>query len=76
MLVDLDDELVRTGRRLLIAREVGQVRHILRQADGPQLAECVYLGVSDAVQAAQVDTIHGHVARVSWRPRRVPGRAA
>ena len=52
MLADLDDELVRTGRRLLIAREVGQVRDVLRHAGAEGLAQRIHPTVHDAVQAS------------------------
>jgi len=53
MLTDLDDELTRTGRRLLIAREVGQVRDVLRHAGAEGLARRIHPTVDDAVQASR-----------------------
>lgn len=52
MLADLDDELTRTGRRLLVAREVGQIRDVLRHVDAEHLADHVYPTVDAAVDAA------------------------
>jgi high affinity sulfate transporter 1 len=52
MLGELDDELTRAGRRLLIAREVGQVRDVLRHAGAERLAARIHPSVDDAVCAA------------------------
>lgn len=52
MLVELDDELTRTGRRLLLARQVGQVRDVLVHAGAEQLADRFHPTVADAVAAA------------------------
>lgn len=52
MLVDLHDELARVGLRLLIAREVGQIRDVLRHAGAERLTDHVHPSVDDAVQAA------------------------
>ena len=53
MLAALQEELRERGVRLLIARDVGQVRDVLASAtDDPALAH-VYPSVQSAVQAAQ-----------------------
>jgi high affinity sulfate transporter 1 len=51
MLVQLDDELARRGVRLVMARDIGQVRDVLRRTeeDGPLLA--AYPTVQQAVDA-------------------------
>jgi SulP family sulfate permease len=51
MLVQLDDELARRGVRLIMARDIGQVRDVLRRTeeDGPLLA--AYPTVQQAVDA-------------------------
>jgi MFS superfamily sulfate permease-like transporter len=54
MLVNLDDELTRSHRRLLIAREVGQIRDVLRHAGAEQLVERVASTVDDAVTTARL----------------------
>ena len=52
MLAALEQELREQGVRLLIARDVGQVRDVLRSAtDDPALAH-VYPSVQAAVEAA------------------------
>jgi hypothetical protein len=51
MLLDLDDELTRTGHRLLLAREVGQVRDVLRHSGAEQLAARFHPTVDDAVRS-------------------------
>jgi sulfate permease, SulP family len=53
MLAELTDELDNRGVRLLIARDIGQVRDVLRHvADNPALAD-VYPSTQAAVDAAQ-----------------------
>jgi len=55
MLAALEEQLRRQGVRLLIARDVGQVRDVLRSAtDDPALTH-VYPSVQAAVEAAQRD---------------------
>ena len=55
MLADLEEDLGRRGVRLLLARDVGQVRDVLRQADvGDELVR-VYPTVQEAVEAASRD---------------------
>jgi SulP family sulfate permease len=51
MLVQLDDELARRGVRLVVARDIGQVRDVLRRTgeDGPLLS--AYPTVQQAVDA-------------------------
>jgi SulP family sulfate permease len=53
MLVQLDDELRRRGVRLVVARDIGQVRDVLRrtEADGPLLT--AYPTVRQAVEALE-----------------------
>jgi len=52
MLMELDEELARAGVRLLIAREVGQIRDVLRHAGAERLTEHVHPSVDRAVQTA------------------------
>jgi SulP family sulfate permease len=53
MLATLDDDLRRRGVRLLLARDIGQVRDVLRHAiDDPALTR-VYPSVQAAVEEAQ-----------------------
>jgi MFS superfamily sulfate permease-like transporter len=42
MLADLRRDLTRDGVRLLLARDVGQVRDVLRRAETPDLVEHVH----------------------------------
>lgn len=55
MLVELHEELERTGRRLLLARQVGQVRDVLRHAGAEALADQFHASVDDAVTTALAD---------------------
>ena len=55
MLAELADDLGRRGVRLVIARKVGQVRDVLRRADGPDNLED-YPTVAEAVAALQAKT--------------------
>ena len=55
MLAELSEELGRRGVRLLIAREVGQVRDVVRRAGGDPSAQHVYPTIEAAVAAAQAD---------------------
>jgi hypothetical protein len=50
MLVQLREELDAAGVRLFVARDVGQVRDVLRSAGGEQR---VYRTVTEAVDAAR-----------------------
>ncbi len=55
MLIDLRDELAARGIRLLIARDIGQVRDLLATAGGATLVEHFHASVDDAVNAATGD---------------------
>ena len=55
MLIDLRDELAARDVRLLIARDIGQVRDLLETAGATPLAEHLYASVDDAVAAATGD---------------------
>jgi SulP family sulfate permease len=52
MLVELADDLERDGVRFYIAREIGQVRDVLRSADDAKHLARVFPTVDAAVQAA------------------------
>jgi SulP family sulfate permease len=52
MLADLAGDLERRGVVLLLARDVGQVRDVLRRSEGEWLREHVYPSVEEAVDAA------------------------
>jgi sulfate permease, SulP family len=52
MLGDLANNLRRRGIRLLVARDVGQVRDVLRRVEVPEIAVGVHPTVDDAVEAA------------------------
>jgi SulP family sulfate permease len=52
MLDELADELKRDGMSLLLARDVGQVRDVLRTAGGDMSQEHVYPTVHAAVEAS------------------------
>ena len=51
MLVQLNEDLQRSGVRLVIARDVGQVRDVLRRAEGGAALPPAYPTVQDAVEA-------------------------
>ena len=51
MLVQLDDELERRGVRLVVARDIGQVRDVLRRTEGERLPLSAYPTVREAVEA-------------------------
>ena len=52
MLAELADNLRRRGTRLLVARDVGQVRDVLRRVEVPEIVVGVYPTVDAAVEAA------------------------
>ena len=52
MLADLADNLRGRGTRLLVARDVGQVRDVLRRVEVPEIVVGVYPTVDAAVEAA------------------------
>ena len=52
MLVELSEDLERDGVRLYVAREIGQVRDVLRSADDAKHLARVFPTVAEAVQAA------------------------
>ena len=52
MLVELSDDLQRRGVRLLMARDVGQVREVLRAVEGDEALRRFYRTIDDAVAAA------------------------
>ncbi|MGD9889941.1 MAG: SulP family inorganic anion transporter [Dehalococcoidia bacterium] len=52
MLVELADDLERDGIGLYVAREIGQVRDVLRSADDARHLTHIFPTVEDAVQAA------------------------
>jgi high affinity sulfate transporter 1 len=56
MLADLAQNLHRRGTRLLVARDVGQVRDVLRRTEVPGIAVGVHRTVDAAVHAALHDT--------------------
>jgi sulfate permease, SulP family len=51
MLVQLNEDLQRSGVRLVITRDVGQVRDVLRRAEGGAALPPAYPTVQDAVEA-------------------------
>ncbi|HEY6780342.1 MAG TPA: SulP family inorganic anion transporter, partial [Thermoleophilaceae bacterium] len=51
MLVELAEDLARDGKRLLLARDIGDVRDVLRRADPDSPLETVYPTVDAAVEA-------------------------
>ena len=51
MLIQLNQDLQRSGVRLVIARDVGQVRDVLRRAEGGATLPRAYPTVQDAVEA-------------------------
>ena len=53
MLADLAHDLRRRGTRLLVARDVGQVRDVLRRVEVPEIAVGVHPTVDAAVEAAR-----------------------
>jgi hypothetical protein len=53
MLLDLTEDLRRDGVRLLIARDVGQVRDVLAKLGSDQAGLEVHSSVRDAVEVAQ-----------------------
>jgi anti-anti-sigma factor len=55
MLVELSEDLERDGVRLYVAREIGQVRDVLRSADDAKHLARVFPTVDEAVQAALVE---------------------
>ena len=52
MLADLAENLRSRGTRLLVARDVGQVRDVLRRVEVPEIVAGVYPTVDAAVEAA------------------------
>ena len=58
MLADLAHNLCSTGTRLLVARDVGQVRDVLRRVDVPEIV----VGVYPTVDAGRTPT-----ATTRWR---------
>ena len=52
MLDELREDLVREHVRLLLARDVGQVRDVVRRAGGDPELTHVYPSVREAVEAA------------------------
>ena len=52
MLADLAHNLRSRGTRLLVARDVGQVRDVLRRVEVPEIVVGVYPTVDAAVEAA------------------------
>lgn len=71
MLDQLSAELDRAGVALLLARDIGQVRDLLRQAHTDKVVQPVYRSVDAAVAAARDET--GRL-RPACRPVRAPGR--
>jgi hypothetical protein len=57
VLADLAQDLRRREIRLLVARDVGQVRDVLRRVEVPEIAVGVYPTVDAAVAAALADMI-------------------
>jgi MFS superfamily sulfate permease-like transporter len=53
MLAELTESLEREGVRLLVTRQIGQVRDVVRRAATDETPEAVYPTVRAAVQAAQ-----------------------
>jgi MFS superfamily sulfate permease-like transporter len=53
MLAELTESLEREGVRLLVAREIGQVRDVVRRVATDKTPESVYPTVQAAVQAVQ-----------------------
>jgi SulP family sulfate permease len=53
MLVQLDDELRRRGVRLVVARDIGQVRDVLRRTEGDGPLLTAYPTVRQAVEALE-----------------------
>jgi SulP family sulfate permease len=51
MLIEVATDLRRSGVELVIARDVGQVRDVLRRAEGDAPLPPAYPTVMDAVQA-------------------------
>ena len=51
MLIQLTEDLRRSGVELVIARDVGQVRDVLRRAEGGAALPPAYPTVQDAVEA-------------------------
>jgi sulfate permease, SulP family len=51
MLIGLTADLRRSGVELVIARDVGQVRDVLRRAEGADALPRPYPSVQDAVEA-------------------------
>jgi SulP family sulfate permease len=52
MLVQLTGDLRRSGGELVIARDIGQVRDVLRRADTEAALPPAYPPVRDAIEAA------------------------
>jgi MFS superfamily sulfate permease-like transporter len=55
MLIELGHQLQRRGKRLLLARQVGQVREILDKEGGPTAIE-IYPSVREAVDAVRAES--------------------
>ncbi len=53
MLAELSEDLEREGVQLLFARDIGQVRDVLRRADDEGLTQRIYPTVEAAVEAAK-----------------------
>ena len=53
MLAELSAMVERVGAQLLIARDVGQVRDVLRQAGSAKALGRVYPTIDEAVEAAR-----------------------
>ena len=53
MLTDLADDLDRRGVRLVLAHDIGQVRDLIRRAEGEEALRRVYPTVQDAVDAVR-----------------------
>jgi SulP family sulfate permease len=53
MLTDLADDLDRRGVRLVLAHDIGQVRDLIRRAEGDEAVRRVYPTVQDAVDAVR-----------------------
>jgi len=70
MLAELTQSLEREGVRLLVTRQIGQVRDVVRRVATDTTPVGVYPTVQAAVQAAQQPPRHHHPGRTGRRPPR------
>jgi hypothetical protein len=56
MLIELGHDLQRHGKRLVLAREVGQIRDILTTEGGPKAEIEIYPSVRAAIDALRTES--------------------